>query len=335
MGRRLRPRYRVRPRLFVILGVIVLGVVLLAHHPAHRAAHAPLPRRSPPATVHVAAPAFGWYPDSLLPSPLQGLAVALAGSDLLVAGGLNAQGSSAAITGFGPLPVVASLSRPVHDAAAVAIGATLYVLGGGSAAPGAQVQAVSLNGSAPATPPSLPEPLADMASATTPRGFVVVGGYTGSGYVSTVAVWTPGHLTTLAHLPLGLRYAAAAWYRNRLVVAGGLSATGPVRSVYAVDLTTGAVSPWPSLPESVYHAGLAVFDHHLVLVGGEVAGTPVRSVYVYEAASRTWVPGPELPTPTADGAVASFQGHLWYIGGFTSSGPTNQVWVAKPLARAR
>jgi hypothetical protein len=331
----MRLRYRIRPRFFLLIAVLA-GVVLtvtLGHRPKARRVASPAPTapRSP-ARPSPSPPLFGWYQEGVLPTALEGLAVATVGPDLVAVGGANAAGSSRVITGFGPLPIVASLGTPVHDAAAAAQGTTLYVIGGGEAAPSSLVQAVSLNGepAPPVTP--LPLPLADATGVNTPQGFMLVGGYTGSRFLDTVLRWTPpGRLATVVTLPVGVRYAAAAWYSHRLIIAGGLTPTGPTAAVVAVNLATGRWIRWPSLPLALYHAALVVFDHRLVLVGGEASGSPVRSVWIYQPQSRRWVPGPPLPTPTADGAAAVFQGHLWYLGGLTPSGPTSLVWLGKPL----
>jgi hypothetical protein len=335
VARRVKPRYRLRPRFFLLLAVLA-GVVLavtLGHRPRSRTATPPsAPTRRSAAAPAPPGPVFGWYQEGVLPEALQGLAATIVGPDLVAVGGADAAGSSAAVTGFGPLPIVASLQTPVHDAAAVAEGTTLYVIGGGEAAPSPLVQAVSLNGEPPPPAVPLPMPLSDATGVDTPQGFMLVGGYTGSTFLDTVARWTPpGRLANLATLPVGLRYAAAAWYADRLIVAGGLTPAGPTAAVLAVNLATGRWTRWPPLPAPVYHAVLTVFDRHLVLVGGEVDGVPVRTVWIYDAGRRRWVPGPPLPTPTADGAAAVFQGHLWYLGGFTPSGPTSLVWIGKPL----
>jgi hypothetical protein len=325
-------RYRVRPRLFLFIGVVLaILVVLLWPRGRHPAAPPSAHRSSPPpvAQSHFKVPKLGWYAGTTQPQPAEGLSAVTAAGDLIAVGGSNGTSSSTSITAFGPAPLAISLPTGVHDASAVVTQSTLYVLGGGSAVPISTVQAVSLTGQNVPAPPALPTPISDAASLTTPHGFVLVGGYTGSSYLDTVSTWTPGHLTVLAHLPIGVRYAAAAWYNGSLIVAGGLTAQGVAANVYAVNLKNGHVSAWPSLPHPVYHAEMAVFGGDLMLVGGEVNGNATDATWVYDPVQKTWVAGPNLPTPTADGALQVYNGQLWYLGGFGAGGPTPNVWIGK------
>ena len=333
-----RSRYRIRPRLFIFAALLA---ALLAFafwpRPSHPAAAARTPSSSPttsskppsPTAASFDPPKLAWYAGNVLPGPAQGLAATTAAGDLIAVGGFDGSNSSTAITAFGPAPLAVSLPVAVHDAAAVLLNSTLYVLGGGTAVPTATVQAVSLTGQSTANPPALPTPMADTASVSTPDGFVLVGGYTGTTYLNSVSTWTPGHLTPLAHLPTGVRYAAAAWYAHSLIVAGGLTPGGPTAHVYAVDLKTGHVTAWPSLPHPVYHAAMTVFQGDLIVLGGTVRGSATEATFVYDPHSQTWVAGPALPTPTADGAIKVFNGELWYLGGYNTGGPTADVWIGK------
>ena len=327
-----RSRYRIRPRLFVFAAVVAALLVYgFWPRPSRPVAVPPTPVSHPPTrtVAPFTPPPVAWYAGHVLPGPAQGLSATTAAGDLIAVGGFDGTSSSTAITAFGPAPLVVSLPVAVHDAAAVVMHATLYVLGGGTAVPTAAVQAVSLDGQSAGSPPPLPTPIADAAGVRTPDGFVLSGGYTGSTYLNSVSVWTPGRLTPRAHLPTGVRYAASAWYAGSLIVAGGLTPAGPTAHVYAVNLKTGRVTTWPSLPHPVYHAAMAVYRGDLLLVGGTVNGSPSGNTFVYDPHNRTWVAGPALPTPTADGALAVYNGQLWYLGGYNTGGPTSDVWIGK------
>jgi hypothetical protein len=148
---------------------------------------------------------------------------------LLVAGGLAASGgsTSAALTYDGTGRVVgrARLAVAVRDAGGAELAGRAMVMGGGDSTVGGAVQVVPSRGPG-AVVGRLPAPRADLtvASVTGPSTGTayVVGGYDGSVPDRRVLATSDGtRFTTVAWLPVGVRYPAAAASGGSLWVFGG------------------------------------------------------------------------------------------------------------------
>ena len=169
----------------------------------------------------------------------------LPGGRLLLAGGLTAADTSSAAI----LTVAAGSDRArgrlpvaVHDAAAVRLGAAVYVFGGGDGtAQHSEIVRIDPVTGQTSSAGRLPAPSSDQAAAGVGSSAYVVGGYTGTAWLDTVVRWRPGRpARVIAHLPRALRYAAVTAVGDRLVVAGGSLPDGSASSaVYAVSVATG------------------------------------------------------------------------------------------------
>jgi hypothetical protein len=232
----------------------------------------------------------------------------------------------------------------VHDSASAILGHVLYVFGGGSTTSLATIQAIPLGSAAAPTVHPLPEPLADLAAVVHGGVVYLIGGTTGATASNQVWRWSPAAgVSLVARLPTGIRYAGAAWYANRLVIAGGMVPAGSSDTysdtVYAVNPATGSVSRLDPLPVPVIYAALGTFRGALYLAGGLTVSGATDAVWRYTGPGRGWVAAPQaLPVATYRGALATFAHRLWYVGGLTASGaPTARVWMsaAAPSARGR
>ena len=173
-------------------------------------------------------------------SPVSREAVVAAGTRLTVFGGIAPAGTSLAHVSSidprtGAVTIAGSLATAVHDAAATTIGRTTFVLGGGSPDTVPTVQ--SFPAGSPSAPAGgtgsvigqLPEARSDLATATLPdttggRGSTtyVVGGYDGTHYLPSVLATTDGtHFTTVARLPIPVRYPAVVADAGRIYAFGG------------------------------------------------------------------------------------------------------------------
>jgi outer membrane protein assembly factor BamB len=243
-----------------------------------------LPAAVDAAAVHVLAPLPATVRTTVrqvgaLPFPTSRLAVvALTGGRVLVMGGLIGSSSSnemlagrpAHLRPFGTLPI------PTHDDAAVRLGETTYLLGGGQATSSDAVVRISPAGHAK-TIGSLGEPLSDLGAAVVGETAYIVGGYTGARYASAILAFRGrGTPRLVARLPSGLRYAGVAALGGRLYIAGGITTTGTSDAVFAFDPATGLVTRVATLPMPVAHAPLVALGSSLYLIGGDGSSSILR-----------------------------------------------------------
>jgi hypothetical protein len=326
-----RRRRRLRPRFFLFVLLVATLVAALTHRvhaPARVGSAAPGRPGAPSAPARLT-----WHPAPwTLPRPAEGLAATVAFGDVVVAGGWSGT-SLGTVRGFGPRPFTATLSVPVHDAAAATLGRAVYVLGGGQSTGISTVQALTQG--APTARPArpLPEALSDLGAVTWRGAVYVVGGYTGQSYSARIWRWTPhAPAEVAAVLPVGIRYAGVTLFHNRLLVAGGLTPAGRTSAVWSVNLATGSVRAWPPLPTPTAYVTLAAWQGTVWAVGGDSAHGILDTVLRWDAAEQRWVNAGRLPVPTYYGALVADGATLYYLGGRTASGPTAQVWAA---ARSR
>ena len=89
----------------------------------------------------------------------------------------------------------------------------------------------------------LPRPLSDIASASTPDGVYLVGGY--DGHIPRREIYRTSdgiHFHEVALLPVGLRYPAVAALGDTVVIAGGTSIAGASDSIYLFNTKPGVLT---------------------------------------------------------------------------------------------
>jgi outer membrane protein assembly factor BamB len=230
---------------------------------------------------------------------------------LMALGGLVGGSSSTQIIAGPPSRLVHVGRLPVasHDDAAVLLGRSVYLLGGGQATSSDAVVRVTTAGKAhPAG--TLGEPLSDLGAAVIGSTAYIAGGYTGARYATAVLAFHGGTPTVAARLPVGLRYAGVAELGGKLYVAGGVTTSGDSAAVYAFDPRTKTVTQIATLPAPVAHAPLAALGGALYLIGGDGAArvlriTPAGSVSV----------AAKLPAPLANAAAVTRGGAIYVLGG--------------------
>ncbi len=226
-----------------------------------------------------------------LPTALSGEAVVPRGAGLLSIGGLDSAGvSTSSVLEFTPgtatIRGAGSLSEPLHDAASAAADGSVLVFGGGSA--------TTIDGVERLTPGRggeivghLPQARSDL-SALTVRGMaLVLGGYDGVGPVGSVLETRDGrNFTTIAQLPVAVRYASVAARGNTVFVIGGELADGTDSAdVQAVDLSSGKASIVGRLPAGLSHASAIELRGRVFLLGGRRAGRTTDQVLRFDPAS--------------------------------------------------
>jgi hypothetical protein len=349
----------VRRRL-TVLAVFTLLVVVITYAASgssgHKSATKSASRQSPKATSKSAGPPHlvvslaSWQ----LANPLSRTVAGSVDGNIDVLGGLTGTGNSTtgAVVQMSPASgtaeTVASLPRPVHDAAGAAIGSRYFVFGGGAQTLTADVQSFS-----PDTPqgsPStivagqLPTPRADLAAATAPNGTVyLAGGYDGSQFSTTVLSTKDGtHFSEVGQLAVPVRYPAVAVDGSRLLVIGGETGATPgaaaqtaVDDIQSVDLHTGQASVVGHMPRPISHASTATLDGTVFVFGGRSGGNVVDTVYDLSVSAGGVVASQagSLPLPTSDMGVTMLGQTAYLIGGEGQLGqPGRSVIVARMVA---
>ena len=316
-----------------------------------------------PSVVSSIAP---WH----LPSALSRAgAAALPGGRVLLLGGLFASGGSSADVGVldletGALTSVATLASPTHDAGSAVLGGRAFLFGGGQAYPVATVEAVTLPGGSSAGGASggssasgtsggasasggagivtgqLPQPRADDEAVTVAGTAYVVGGYDGStGDTAVLATQNGSSFSTVATLPVDVRYGAVAAAGGKIYVFGGETVPGGTTLEYSTPTPTTSPPPGQQvalvqqidpqthtarvagyLPRGVQGAAAFVLGGKLFLAGGDsnAPGTPPSSgstIWSFDSSTGAFRLVGHLAAPVAYAAVVVEGGTAWLVGG--------------------
>jgi Kelch motif len=283
----------------------------------------------------------GLYPWQLqAPISREVLVPEVSGQGLIVAGGLVANGSSAAgafrlDTGTGKLAAAGSLATATHDAAATVVDGQVLVFGGGTSAPAAATQVIAAGGSSHILG-SLPRPRADADAVTIGGTAYVVGGYDGPSLDPAVLATTDGAtFRTVTDLSVPVRYPAVAALGGLIYVFGGESAAGvPVRAVQVVNPGDGTDKVVGQLPRPLSGAAAGVLDGVIYIAGGVTgAARPqtVDDVFAFDIARTSFLRAGSLPVAVANAGTAVSGGRLFLVGGETNGGTlTSDVQTVSP-----
>lgn len=298
-----------------------------AHPPttpgARRGTHKSPPRASPvlrvSATYH-------------LPAPRSGAAAAAYGPGVLVIGGLDpATVSTSTVFAVGPTgraAPAAALPGAVHDAAATAVGGRVLLFGGGASEGSDRVIQVQ-----PGTPRQvgrLPVALSDLDAVTVGHDAYVVGGWDGSTTNAAIFAVTPaGQVSTVGHLPLGVRYPATGVLDGKIIVAGGETTDGsPTSDVWSFDPASGRVSRLPALPQPGDHAAGAVLHGTFYVISGLIRGALTSRILALLPGGG-WLAAGHLPQALNNPTAAPLAGGLAVFGGRGASGTTSSITLLR------
>jgi hypothetical protein len=323
--------------LFVASAAVGLAACGTGHKAAvsrHRSATKPPAPAKPPAAEAGLLP---WQ----LPAPVsREVVVAPAGKrDLLVLGGLAANGSSAGSAyaldlHTGALSPQGTLAQPTHDAAGAALGGRVLVLGGGTATTTASSQIESHGRTVLGR--ALAQARADAGAVTIGDTAYVVGGYDGTAMDREVVATTNGRgYRAVASLPVPVRYPALAAVGSRIYVFGGLRASGhPTAAVQVVDTGRRTARVVGHLPVPLDGASAGVLDGTIYLAGGDRGASPRAAIYAFEPRGSSFLRAGSLRVPVANAGSAVRHGRLWIVGGETRGGrPTSDVQMIVPNRR--
>ena len=259
-----------------------------------------------------------------LPSGLSREVILPHGPDLLIAGGLTAQGTSTATVrrlnpATGSTTRMRRLAVPTHDAAGATVGGRTFVFGGGEQASVATVQQVTGPASTgpaararaatalgrPAVTGRLPRPRSDLTAVTQGGLTYLLGGYDGTTYDATVLATPDGRrFTVAARLPVPVRYPAVAVLGRQIWVFGGQTSHGITNDIQRISLPgAGPREAGQTVRErrSAGHAGTeaAVAGHLPEPTTGAAAFTLGGAVYVAGGQTAPARPGQATASPSA------------------------------------
>ena len=167
----------------------------------------------------------------------------------------------------------------------------------------------------------------------------MVGGYTGSRWLSTILAWRPGTTPrVVARLPVALRYAAVTAAGGKLLIAGGSTPNGTAsRIVLAFDPQRRTLKAIAELPAPLTHAAAATLNGIAYVIGGRGAtvGSAVGRVSAIDPASGRLRRAGTLVAPRSDLAAVTVPGGILLAGGRGPAGTSSALGELVPAPRVR
>lgn len=289
------------------------------------------PTTAPPTPTPPPATSFSAAQSTVhLPKPLTRAAAFASGSQILIAGGLMAGGTTASVVAFDPgagtFTTVGKLKHAVHDAAAGVLAGTMLVVGGGDKIAGVWVQTVDPAGSVTNTG-ALPRARADLGVAAVGDQLIVAGGGISPNVDTQVLATTDGvTYTVVAKLLQGVRYPSVAAMNGKVYVIGGEIGTGDTASVQIVDLASGTVTLGRPLAGAIAQATAMVIGGAILVMGGFHNRKWSSLIQRIDPFNGTVSTVGQLPYKVADAAGVVLDGTGYLIGGETKK-PLDSIIV--------
>lgn len=273
------------------------------------AAGSPKPSASTSGTPHpsstVRTRTASWH----LAHPLSRTVALADGGRILVAGGETAAGTSTAAVGWldpatGHVLAQGSLATAAHDAAGAVLAGRPLLIGGGGAT-GIDVVQRLKPGTRADVVGRLPVALSDLVAVSAGDAVYALGGYDGNRPSGAVYRSSDGRtFSSVATLPVPVRYPAVAQVGGKIVVLGGDTASGaPTDAIQLVDPATARAKVVGRLPRAVGHAAALVLDGRLLLAGGRDRGDHhLDQVLAVDPTSWHAAVVAHLPFPESDAA---------------------------------
>ncbi|HLM95446.1 MAG TPA: PQQ-binding-like beta-propeller repeat protein [Acidimicrobiales bacterium] len=240
-------------------------------------------------TRTIAATESGLLPWTLAAPISRSVVLPGPGNALVILGGLTTSNVSTAgiytlDTTSGKLAHVANLSGGLHDSSGAVMDGRDVTFGGGSATTVATVQGVPAPSAAAHAPGTiatatvtgaLPQPRSDSSAVTVGSTTYIVGGFDGTNPDPAVLATTDGaSFSTVASLPVPVRYGAVAAAGGLVYVFGGEAVTGanagePVDDIQAVNPSLHRASTIGHLPVPLEGAAAVTIGTQIYLAGGD------------------------------------------------------------------
>lgn len=267
-----------------------------------------------------------------MPTPRMAGAGAVVDGKIYIIGGVSSQGRMVGtVEEYDPAKDVwtarASMPTARGMLAAVAVGSTIYAIGGRSNAVLSIVEAYDVKADRWTQAASLPTGRWGLMAAVVGGRLLAIGGITGMGaarqsvgvvdtFDPTKNVWTAGRA-----LPLPLQSAAAVSHDGQVFLVGGRAGAGDTGTATDSVYTWNDGANWASGPRLLQPrtgAAAAVAAASLVVVGGAAGGTPSSSIDVLSLGQSKWArSGFALSAARTGHVVESVNGKIYVIGGAT------------------
>lgn len=216
--------------------------------------------------------------------PVHDTAGALAGGPLVIGGGNAAEQSVVQAWDGTGWKVVGRLPQPRSDLVAVTVSGRVLVLGGYDGARPAEPGILrSTDGRTWTTIGTLPVPVRYPAAAVAQGAVWLVGGESSGAMQTAIQRVDPvtGRARVVGRMPHPLGHAVALPFGDRLLIAGGRTATDTLTGhLWWFDLRTKAVSSAGHLPGPLSDAAVAQRGSAFYLIGGETPGVSDRIIEV-------------------------------------------------------
>lgn len=214
------------------------------------------------------------------------------------------------------------------DAAGVAVGFSLWVMGGLTSNGQETASASRLQGfNRWEQLATLSNPRHGMGATQLAGERVLITGGESAGRVSGLSeLWEPQSQSwqRVAELPTARRGLAVAGQGVFAYAAGGNNGV-PSAAFEIFDSRTRQWQARQPLPTARDGAVAAALGRLVVVVGGRTAQGPTGVLEIYDPATDQWTTGPAMPTARAGAASAVYGHHLFVLGGDTAQGPTAVV----------
>ncbi|MCO5205312.1 MAG: LuxR C-terminal-related transcriptional regulator [Anaerolineae bacterium] len=170
----------------------------------------------------------------------------------------------------------------------------------------------------------MPQPAANMASASIGLDVYFVGGESAEGVRNAVDIFNTRDKTwiTAADKPTPVADAAAAVLAGQIYVMGGTNADGqPTNTVEAYSPTNNAWRTVTGLPSATNGSVAVASDSEIYLFGGQdEQGDYLSTVYAYNPGADSWRPLPSLTAPRANATGGLVQNQIVVTGGVNETG---------------
>ncbi len=242
----------------------------------------------------------------------------------------------------------APLPTPLHHAAAVTIGARLYVVGGYKQSfvtlwnPVASLYIYDPEADAWTEGPPMPTPRGALAATEVGGMLVAIGGYDGQGNLAAVEAFDPAQRrwTSWAPLPTPRDHLAAATVDGLVYAIGGRLNRDYGKNLNVTEVFDPATNRWaraPDLPTARSGIAAGVIEDIIYVLGGEAPVGTFRTNEAYDPHARTWSAAPPMPTGRHGLGAAVVAGRLFVLSGGPTPGGSYSDVIERfdPPARLR
>jgi outer membrane protein assembly factor BamB len=135
--------------------------------------------------------------------------------------------------------------------------------------------------------------------------------------------------TAHSRLPAPIERTVAAAWRGRILIAGGLAASGQsTAGVFALNPVSGRLASLGALPQPVHDAAGALIGGRLYVFGGGVVASS-DAVQAFDPATRRGVSVARLPRPLSDLVASQLNAVTYLVGGFDGHMPRPEILATR------